>query len=92
VERFPPAAELPFEEAVARRLRQLDPSLATARIVDAVAGRREVDVRRALNATRRARPDQVFPFFLKCLGREPRSETVLPRAGVHPIRTSGEPY
>ena len=92
VERFPPAAELPFEEAVARRLRQLDPSLASARIIDAVAGRREVDVRRALNATRRARPDQVFPFFLKCLGREPRPETVLPKAGVRPIRTSGEPY
>jgi DNA helicase HerA-like ATPase len=92
VERFPPATELPFEEAVAKRLRQLDPDLPTTRIVDAIAGRREVDVRRALNATRRARPDQVFPFFLKVLGREPRAETVLPRAGVRPIRTSGEPY
>src|ERR1041385_9152365 len=39
VERFPPAAELPFPEAVARRLRALDPSLALARVADLVAGR-----------------------------------------------------
>ena len=35
---------------------------------------------------------EVFPFFVKCLGREPRPETVLPRQGVRPVRTSGDPY
>jgi hypothetical protein len=92
VERFPPAAELPFPEAVARRLRALDPSLALARVADVVAGRREEDVRRALNATIRARAEQPFPFFLKCLGREVKAETVAPRAGVRPVRSGGEPY
>ena len=92
VERFPPAAELPFVEAVVRRLRALDPTLAAARVADVVAGRREDDVRRALNATIRARPEQPFPFFLKCLGREVRPESVAPRAGVRPVRSGGEPY
>jgi hypothetical protein len=62
------------------------------RIVDTVAGRREEDVRKALNATIRARPQEPWPFFVKCLGREVRAETVVPRAGVRPIRTSGDPY
>jgi hypothetical protein len=92
VERFPPAAELPFPEAVARRLRALDPSLAAARVADVVAGRREDDVRRALNATIRARPEQPFPFFLKCLGREVKAETVGPKVGVRAVRSGGEPY
>jgi DNA helicase HerA-like ATPase len=92
VVRFPPAAELPFPEAVARRLRMLEPGLGQARVLDAVAGRREEDVRRALNATIRARPEQVFPFFVKCLGRDPRPETVTLRQGIRPVRTSGDPY
>ena len=92
VERFPPTAELPFVDAVVRRLRVLDPSLAAARVADVVAGRREDDVRRALNATIRARPEQPFPFFLKCLGREVRPESVAPRVGVRPVKTGGDPY
>jgi hypothetical protein len=92
IERFPPAPELPFAEAVARRLRLLEPGLTAARVLDAIAGRRDDDVRKALNATIRARPDQVFPFFVKCLGREPRTETVVPRQGIRPVGASGDPY
>ena len=92
VERFPPAVELPFVEAVSRRLRVLDPSLASAKIQDVVAGRREGDVRKALNATLRARPDQPFPFFVKCLGREVKAETAAPKPGIRPVRTSADPY
>ncbi len=92
VERFPPRQELGFAEAVARRLRALDPTLASGRVLDVIADRREDDVRKALNATVRARPDQPLAFFVKCLGREVRPETVVPRAGVRPVRTSGDPY
>jgi hypothetical protein len=92
IERFPPRSELGFAEAVARRLRSLDPSLLSGRIVDLIADRREADVRKALNATVRARPEQPLAFFLKCLGREVKPETVAPRAGVRPIRTTGDPY
>jgi hypothetical protein len=91
VERFPPAAELPFAEAVARRLRVLDRGVTAATVGDTIAGRREEDVRKALNATIRARPEQPFAFFVKCLGREVRAETVAPRPGVRPIRTR-DPY
>jgi hypothetical protein len=92
VERFPPAAELPFPDAVARRVRAMDPSLASATVLDVIAGRREEDVRKALNATIRAKPEQPFPFFVKCLGREVRAETVAPRPGIRPVRTSADPY
>lgn len=92
VERFPPAAELPFADAVAGRLRALDPGIAAAVVPDLLAGRREEDVRRALNATIRTRPDQVLSFFRGCLGREVRVETVAPRAGIRPVRTDGDVY
>ena len=92
VERFPPRAELGFADAVARRLRLLDPDLTANRVIDVVAGRREDDVRRALNATVRARPTQPMAFFVKCLGREVKAETVAPRGGIRPIRTSEDPY
>jgi len=92
IERFPPRADLDFAAAVARRLRALDPALASGRILDLIADRREEDVRKALNATVRARPENPLAFFVKCLGREVRAETVVPRAGVRPVRTSGDPY
>ena len=92
IERFPPAPELPFGEAVARRLRALEPGLATQRVLDVLEGRREEEVRRALSATVRSRPEQPFPFFVKCLGREVRGEATRPRAGIAPVRTSADPY
>jgi hypothetical protein len=92
VERFPPAVELPFVDAVSRRLRVLDPFAQRSKVQDVVAGRREADVRKALNATLRARPDQPFPFFVKCLGREVKAETAAPKPGIRPVRTSADPY
>ncbi|NOT07550.1 MAG: ATP-binding protein [Gemmatimonadales bacterium] len=92
VERFPPATDLAFHEAVARRLRALDRSIASSKVADLVAGRREEDVRKALNATIRARPEQPLAFFVRCLGREVRSETATTRSAVRPVRTTGDPY
>ena len=45
-----------------------------------VDGRREDDVRRALGATRRERPDDVLAFFTACLGRRVGGEVVAPPA------------
>jgi hypothetical protein len=92
VERFPPAAELPFPDAVARRVRMLDPSIPAARVLDLIAGRREAEVRKALNATIRARPEEPFSYLRACLGREVRAETVAPRPGIRPVRTGSDPY
>jgi DNA helicase HerA-like ATPase len=92
VDRYPPEPDLPFDEAVVRRLRALSPAVPRERIRDLIAGRVEEDVRRALHATVRTRPDDVVAFFVKCLGREVRPETVVPRRGVPPIRTEDDPY
>jgi uncharacterized protein len=93
IERFPPEAEVPFEEAVVRRLRALNGGLAPGRLLDLVAGRPREDVVRALHATIRARPDDVLAFFTKCLGREVPTRSVGARAGgVPPLRRSDDPY
>jgi hypothetical protein len=92
VERFPPRPELPFGDAVARRLRALDRSLSRDRILEVIAGRREDDVRKALNATIRARPEQPLAWFIRALGRDVPTEMVRVRDGVKPVKTSGDLY
>jgi len=91
VERFPPAPDLPFGAAVARNLRALDPEITTQRVADLLDGHREDDVRRALHATRRARPDNVFAYFSSLLGRKVQREIPLarPLAG---LRRTDDPY
>src|SRR5918995_931612 len=82
IERFPPAIELPFAEAVARQLRQLDRRISMDAVRVLIEGRRDDDVRRALAATRRERPADISAFFTACLGRRVSSECVSPRRGI----------
>ena len=51
---------------------------------DLIADRREVDVRRALLATRRARPDDPLAFFRASLGRAVPRQPAEP-AGAPPV-------
>jgi hypothetical protein len=92
VERFPPAKELPFADAVARQLRQLDGSLKADEVKEWIAGRPERDVRRALLVTRRERPADVRSYFRKVLGRPIEAEIARLRPAVAPIVTSADPY
>ncbi len=94
VERFPPAHDLPFADAVARQLRGLDRSISADAIRAAVDGRRELDVRRALAATRRARPDDPAAYFVAALGRRVTAEPAAPRRAVPTLRrpTPDDPY
>jgi len=92
IERFPPAAELPFADAVARQLRGLDRQVSADAVRALVDGRREDDVRRALGATRRERPAEVLAFFSACLGRRVNGEVVAPRRGVPSVRRGEEGY
>ncbi len=92
VERFPPAAELPFADAVARQLRQLDRRISIDDVRARVEGRREDDVRRALAATRRARPEEPMAYFVAALGRRVQAEVVQQRRPVTPIASSADPY
>lgn len=91
VERFPPAPDLPFAQAVARQLRTLDSTITVSKVEVLIDGRREDDVRRALHATRRARPDNVFGFFSAQLGRKVEREVTQGR-GVTGLKKTTDPY
>jgi hypothetical protein len=92
VERFPPAPEVSFPAAVARQLRALDPAITTPKVEEILDGRREEDVRRALHATRRTRPDAVLAYFTVQLGKRVERE-VAERRGVAPLKKNGgDPY
>jgi DNA helicase HerA-like ATPase len=92
VERFPPSAELPFGDAVARQLKQMDRHISTDTVRALVEHRPELDVRRALALTRRTRPDDVLAFFTAKLGRRVGGEVVTPRTTVRPVPSGADPY
>ncbi len=93
VKRFPPAADVPFEEAVVRQLTAMDKRIAPARIRDCIAGRREDDVRRALLATARTRPDDVEGYFKASLGPAVRREAAgRDQDATTPLRSVEDPY
>jgi hypothetical protein len=77
--RYPPAAEVPFADAILRSLRQVDPGLTMAAIEHVFALYEEPEILRARDAVVRTRPRQVKAFFLEQFGRkiapvEPRTE------------------
>lgn len=93
VAKFPPAADVPFDEAVVRQLVALDRSLPVNTVSDLLADRREEDVRRAMLATRRARPDDVLGYFRAALGPRVQRTTVdVARSGVRPLQSVEDPY
>ena len=94
VERFPPSVDLPFPDAVARQMRGIDRRVSADAIRALIDGRREDDVRRALSATRRARPDDAQAFFAAALGRRVIAEAAPARRGVPALRRplDDDPY
>jgi DNA helicase HerA-like ATPase len=93
VGRFPPAADLPFADAVGLQLVRLDPRVRTNQVKDLIAGHDEVDVRRALAAVRRERPADVLATFRKRLGVRVGSEPARERSSVQPLGPiAEEPY
>jgi hypothetical protein len=92
IEHFPPSGDMPFVEAVARRLRSLDRRITTEAVRAAVEGRREDDVRRAVSATRRERAGDPFAFFVACLGKRIAAEVVVPRRGIPAVKRGDDGY
>ena len=93
VGRFPPAADLPFADAVGLQLVRLDPRVRTNQVKDLIAGHDELDVRRALAAVRRERPAEVLATFRKRLGVRVASEPARERSSVQPLGPiAEEPY
>ena len=92
VERFPPAPELPFADAVVRQIRRLDRRVSAESVRALIDGRREDDVRRALAATRRERPADALAFLTACLGRRVSAEPVAVRRPVPAVKRGDEGY
>ncbi len=93
VERFPPAADLPFDEAVVRQLVRLDRRIRPNQVKDLIADRRPEDVRRALAAVRRTRPDDAVAYLRKMLGSRVGPAEPPVREAVPPLNPiSEEPY
>ncbi len=94
VERFPPATDLPFEDAVVRQLVRLDSRARPNQIKDLIADRTPDDVRRALASTRRARSDDPLGVFRRALGqRVAAAAPDRPREAVPPLNPIGDdPY
>ena len=92
IERFPPAVELPFADAVARQLRTMDRRVSAEAVYGLVEGRRAEDVRRALSATRRERPADALAYFAACLGRRVNGEVVTARRGIPAVKRSDDSY
>lgn len=93
LDRFPPSADVPFDEAVVRQLASLDRSIVATRIKDLIADRSEDDVRRALLVTRRVKPDDVTAYFAATLGPAVRRERLPDPARATPtLRAVEDPY
>ncbi len=93
MERFPATVDLPFEDAVARQLVQLDRRIRPNQVKDLIADRTEEDVRRALATVRQKRPDDVLAFFRKALGGRVAPDVPRERRAVPPLNPiSDEPY
>ena len=68
-----------------QRLRRLDLAIAADAIREAIADRPEGEVRRALGAVARERPDDVLSFFRACLRRVIAAEPIAPPRGIAPL-------
>jgi len=93
VERFGPAADLPFADAVVRQLVRLDRRIRPNQVKDLIAERRPEDVRRALAAVRRERPQDALAYFRRQLGGRVAVAPPPARESVPPLNPiSDEPY
>ena len=93
VEHFPPEPDLPFADALIRRLKALDPAVAADAVRAAIEGRPEAEVRQALSAVTQRRPDDVFAFFRGILKRTIAVMPVEPRRGIAPLaRDDSDPF
>lgn len=93
VERFPPAPDLPFADAVIRRLKALDGAVVADQVRAVIDGRPEAEVRQALSATAQRKPADVFAFFRGVLKRTIAAVPVEPRHGIAPLaRDEDHPF
>ncbi len=76
VEEFPPAEDVPLEDAVARQVRRLDGAASVNEVKDLIAGRAPDDVLRALHRAQQVRPRDALAFFRSQLAKRVGRETI----------------
>ncbi|HEX2717897.1 MAG TPA: hypothetical protein VHM67_09480 [Gemmatimonadaceae bacterium] len=93
-ERFPQAQGVPFDQAILRSLRVLDPAITLQWVQDVAGIHEEHEVVRARNATIRARPGNVREFFRNALPKRAPSVAVPPRQPAPALRLTpfDDPY
>jgi hypothetical protein len=92
VEKFPPQPDIPFAEAMWRQLHTLDKSLTRQQVAEMCEGRKPEDVRRAVHAARRIRPESVIGFVKGAMGKVIPAEQPKPRGGVGRLKGTEDPY
>jgi hypothetical protein len=93
IQRFPPATDVGFEDAVVVQLVAMDQRVAPSLIKEIIVGHGDTDVRRALLATRRAQPDDVLRYFKAALGTAVSRETVPQEGrGATKLKPVEDPY
>jgi len=93
IARFPPAADLPFEDAVVRLMLRIDRGIAPNRVKDLIGGRTPEDVRAAVAAVRRTRPADALAFLRRALGDRVAADAPREREAVPPLSPIGDdPY
>jgi DNA helicase HerA-like ATPase len=93
MKRFPPQGDISFQDAIVRQLTALDRSIAPVTVRDLIADHHELDVRRALLATKRTRPENVLNYFTSTLPKTVRREpTERGDEPVTPLRITDDPY
>jgi uncharacterized protein len=93
VERFPPAPDLPFEDAVVRQVVRLDRRIRPNQVKDLIADRRPEDVRRAVAAVRREQPADPLAHLRRALGGRVAPSPPPVRESVPPLSPiSDDPY
>ncbi|MDO8684626.1 MAG: ATP-binding protein [Armatimonadota bacterium] len=77
VKLFPPAADLPLDEAIWRNLQPLDGGLTRTQIKDVITSTGdEEEVIRAMNMTIQKRPEDAFSFFRNAVRKKARLQVV----------------
>jgi len=92
VEKFPPQPDIPFAEAMWRQLVKLEKGLTRQQVAEMCEGRKPEDVRRAVHAARRVRPDSVLAYVKAALGKVIPAEQPKPRGGVGRLKGTEDPY
>ena len=90
VELFPPAEELPFDDAVVALLQRRDKTVNAEAVRGLIEGRPPIEVRRAISKVALHQPEDVLGYFRGCLRKVIAVESGPRPPGVAPLTKSDD--